>query len=129
MYCKGLLSKRGGITQEAASRTTVRSSMYSKDSNTSTVANLKLLRQELLALSRITFPSSDQITKFDETVAAYSRAFQDLGGDIPTDVRDALQAAASPSGAPIDKFTSNVRAWLQERGLAGSFRVFSKSTS
>ena len=95
-------------------------------SNPSAVAKLRPLRRELLALSRIKFPSSDQVEEFDKKIAAYSRAFRNLGGDIPKDVRDALQAAASPGGAPISLFSPDVVAWLQEYGVAESFRVIAK---
>ena len=99
-----------------------------RKSNPTAVSNLKSLRRELLATSRVTSPSSDQIAGFDERIAAYSSAFRSLsGGDVPADVRDALQAAASPGGASIDLFSSEVVDWLQEGGLAEAFRVVARS--
>ena len=94
--------------------------------NPKTVADLRRLHSELLDLRRVASPSRAQIEEFDRKVAVYRAAFQSLGGDIPKDVRVALQAAAS-GGAPIHLFSSDVVAWLRERGVAGSFRVIAKS--
>ena len=98
-----------------------------RGSNPKVVASLELLRRELLTLRRATFPSPNQIKAFDQKVAAYTSAFRTLGGgDIPTPVRDALQAAASPDGAPIGLFSPYVVAWLRDYGVAESFRVTAK---
>ena len=99
-----------------------------RESNERRVAKLKHLRSELLALSRATFPSKDQIEEFDQKIECYSSAFRSLGGDVPKAVRQALQAAASSDGAPIDLFSPNVVTWLQERDVVASFRVKAKST-
>ena len=95
--------------------------------NRKTVADLRRLHNELLDLRRVASPSRAQIAQFDEKVGAYRAAFGRLGGDVPREVRNALHAAAS-GGAPIDLFSSDVVAWLKERGVAGSFRVIAKST-
>ena len=93
-----------------------------KGTNARTVVDLTRLRRELLDVRKVAFPSRAEIERFDEKVIAYRDAFKSLGGNIPRDVRAALQAAAS-GGAPIDLFSPNVVAWLQKRGVAGSFRV------
>ena len=99
-----------------------------RGSNPAAVSNLKSLRRELDALARLSSPSSGQIVEFDERVATYSAAFRSLGGgSIPSDVRDALQAAADPDGAPIDLFSPEVVDWLQECGVAEAFRVVARS--
>ena len=95
--------------------------------NAEAVADLRNLGRELLDLRNLTSPSRAQIEEFDRRVAVYRTAFRSLGGDIPKNVREALQAAAS-GGAPIDLFSPNVVAWLRERGVVGSFRVIAKST-
>ena len=96
--------------------------------NPKIVADLRRLSRELLELQNVTSPSLAQIERFHRKVADYRADFGGLGGDIPKDVREALQAAASGGGAPIGLFSSDVVAWLRERGVAGSFRVIAKST-
>lgn len=99
-----------------------------RGSNAKAVASLERLHDELFELSRTAFPSKDKIKEFDQKVKAYGCAFQSLGGDIPKAVRHALHAAASPSGAPIDLFSSDVVAWLRERNVVAAFRVKARST-
>ena len=98
-----------------------------KGTNAKAVADLTRLRRELHDLRKVASPSRAQIERFDGKVAAYRADFRSLGGDIPKDVREALQAAAASGGAPIDLFSPDVVAWLRKRGVAGSFRVIAKS--
>ena len=98
-------------------------------SNAKAVADLRRLGRQFLVLRNVSSPSRAQIEQFDRKVAEYRAAFGRLGGDIPKDVRQALQAAAPVGGAPIDLFSPDVMAWLRERGLTGSFRVIAKSAS
>lgn len=97
-------------------------------SNPEIVAHLRRLGRELVDLYNITAPSRAEIEKFDQTVAAYRAAFLRLGGDIRENVRKALQAAASPVGAPIHLFSPDVVAWLQKRRVIDSFRVIAKAS-
>ena len=99
-----------------------------RGSNPEIVADLRRLGRELLTLHDITSPSRAEIEQFERKVAVYRTALQSLGGDIPENVRKALQATAAGS-ASLDLFPSDVVAWLRNRGVAGSFRVIAKSTS
>ena len=96
-------------------------------SNPRIVADLRRFAGELLKLHNVTSPSRAEMEQFDRIVAAYRVAFQSLGGDIPKNVRKALQATAS-GGASLDLFSADVVAWLRKRGVVKSFRVVARFT-
>ena len=98
-----------------------------QESNPRTVDDLRRRREELQTMVGTIAPSSDEIEEFNRKVSAYNADFRRLGGDIRKEIRDALQAAVSPGGAPIGLFSSDVMGWLQEHGVVESFRVTVRS--
>ena len=50
-------------------------------------------------------------------------AWSRLGGGAPPPVLDLLRAAGTRSGAPLHAYTSEVRQWLDERGLTDALRI------
>lgn len=89
------------------------------------------LRQEVFNLRQTgdRVPASEQAVKdfqarVDRVVALWAQV-QDA--DVPSAVRDFLNATASTTGAGLDTLTNEVFAWLRQHGLIGNFQVRTRS--
>ncbi len=82
-------------------------------------------RAERLDLTRRSLPkSAEELREFDAEAGELQRAWSQLGGgEVPASVAAFLRAAAAPAGAQLDLLTDEVRRWLAQHGIAGSFSV------
>lgn len=89
-----------------------------------------LLRDVEGALSRIRIrrerrmPQPGDVASVREAIATLQKAVEALGALVPPAIHDFIVQASGRTGAPLDLLTDSVRAFLDEHGLASSYRIW-----
>lgn len=89
-----------------------------------------LLRDVEGALSRIRIrqerrmPLPGDVASLRAAIATLENAVEALGALVPPAVHDFIVQASGRTGAPLDLFTDDVRTFLEEHGLASSYRIW-----
>ncbi|MBD2101017.1 hypothetical protein [Leptolyngbya sp. FACHB-261] len=82
------------------------------------------VKSRLAKINAVAFPQdSGQFQKIDQEIALLVSEWNSLSsGEVPIAVQDFLKAATT-HGATLDRFTPEIKAWLDEKGLSRFFYI------
>ncbi len=89
-----------------------------------TVRSFRELHRRVLDLADVLPTTAGEYDRFDTLAAQCVKAWRDLdASDLPEAVRNFLREAGSSGGATLKTLTEEVLAWLEQHGLAETFRI------
>lgn len=89
-----------------------------------TVQKVRDLLAKIKARRDKKLPDEADFDSFDRLVSDVEEAWAEMRSDkLPQSVMTFLRSSAGRDGAPLEVLTGEVMDWLNERGIAGSFRI------
>ncbi|GAB3333769.1 hypothetical protein RMN56_06050 [Micromonospora halotolerans] len=77
----------------------------------------------LSILAQLSLPRAGDVAALSQAVTSLQSAVEELGGLVPSGVRDFIVAASGTAGAPLHLLTDEVREFLTNTDLAARYRI------